>query len=72
MKRLKNINTLIRAAVLIGSFGLVCIFLFLVTGFQGWSVGIGIFLGFPMLLLGIILYLIAVIADLKKHKVVDD
>lgn len=72
MKRKKSVNKLIRISVLIGCVGLMCILLFLIYGFQAWSVGVGIFLGFPILLLAVVIYIIAVVRDLKKHDVIHD
>lgn len=72
MKRKKSVNNLIRISVLIGCVGLMCILLFLIYGFQAWSVGVGIFLGFPILLLAVVIYIIAVVRDLKKHDVIHD
>lgn len=70
MKRVKNINKLIRASVIVGCVGLFCLLLFLIFGFEAWSVGVGIFLGLPVLLVAAVLYIIAVVRDLKKHEVI--
>lgn len=67
-----KIDKLIRASVILGLIGLFCIFLFLLTGFTGWTVGVGVFFGFPILLLAVILYIIAVVRDLRKHEVLED
>jgi hypothetical protein len=48
--------------------GLACVFLFLLFGFEPWSVGIGVFLGFPLLLGGIGLYLAGVVSDLRQRE----
>lgn len=69
---MKKIDKLIRLAVIFGVIGLCCIFVFLLYGFKAWSVGIGIFLGMPILLTGIVLYVIAVVRDLKKHDVIHE
>ena len=49
--------------------GLICVFLFLVFGFEPWSVGIGVFLGFPLLLGGVGFYLAGVVHDLRRREV---
>lgn len=72
MKRVRNINKLIRASVILGSIGLFCMLLFLIYGFEAWSVGIGMFFGLPVLLVALVLYVIAVVSDLKKHEVIRD
>jgi multidrug efflux pump subunit AcrB len=55
-------------AVMCTLVGLACVLLFLLSGFQSWSVGIGIFLGFPLLLGGIGFYLAGVIRDLRRRE----
>lgn len=72
MEKRKSINKLIRLSVITGCLGLLCVLLFLLFGFQAWSVGIGIFLGFPILLMAVVIYIIAVVRDLKKHDVIHD
>lgn len=59
----------IRWAVLCTLTGLICVLLFLVSGFQAWSVGLGVFLGFPLLLSGIGFYVAAVVRDLRRRDV---
>ena len=46
--------------------GLVCILLFLWNGFGAWSMGLGTFIGIPLVMVGVILYLCAVVFDLKR------
>ena len=46
--------------------GLVCILLFLWNGFGAWSMGLGTFIGIPLVTVGVILYLFAVVFDLKR------
>ena len=65
-----KINRLIRTAVLVGSAGLIRLLIYLMVGFEPWSVGIGIFLGFPLMIVALVLYVVAVVKDLKRHKVV--
>jgi hypothetical protein len=72
MNNVKNVNKLIRTAVIFGVIGLFFNLLFLLTGFTGWTVGVGVFLGMPILMIGIVLYIIAVLRDLKKHDVLED
>jgi len=72
MSRQNKINKLIRIAVLLASIGLCCLLIYLVVGFQPWSVGVGIFLGFPLLIVALVLYIVAVVKDLKRHEVVSE
>lgn len=46
--------------------GLLCILLFLWNGFGAWSMGLGMFIGIPLVVVGVILYLSAVAFDLKR------
>lgn len=46
--------------------GLLCILLFLWNGFGAWSMGLGMFIGIPLIVVGVILYLGAVAFDLKR------
>lgn len=63
------VSSRIRWAVLCTLAGLICVLLFLVSGFQAWSIGIGVFLGFPLLLSGIGFYVAAVVRDLRRRDV---
>ena len=63
-----SVSTRVRWAVLCTLAGLACVFLFLLFGFEPWSVGIGVFLGFPLLLGGIGLYLAGVVRDLRQRE----
>lgn len=65
----KTVRSYIRRAVLCTIAGLACVLLFLLFGFRTWSVGIGVFLGFPLLLVGVGLYLVAVFRDLRRRDV---
>lgn len=47
--------------------GLACIFLFLWHGFGAWTMGLGTFVGIPLLMLAVLLYLSAVVTDLKTR-----
>ena len=62
---------LLNSAMLLVAVGLVFLLLFLIAGFQSWSVGIGMFMGFPLLMLGMILYIVYVIRDLYFKGVFD-
>ena len=62
-----QISTLVRVAVACALVGLLCALLFLWSGFTPWSLGVGVMLGFPFLLAAIILYVIAVAHDLRRH-----
>jgi hypothetical protein len=63
------VHTRIQWAVLCTLVGLSCVLLFLLSGFQSWSVGIGVFFGFPMLLTGIGFYVAGVVRDLRRRNV---
>ncbi len=66
-----KVDKLVRSAVVFTIIGMLLILLFLIAGFQSWSVGLGIFLGMPVMILGVALYIIAVIRDLKLRRVFD-
>lgn len=63
------VHTRIQRAVVCTLVGLSCVLLFLFVGFRSWSVGVGVFFGFPMLLTGIGFYLSGVVADLRRRNV---
>jgi len=42
--------------------------LFLWYGFGAWTMGLGTFIGIPLLGLAVLLYLSAVVADLKRRR----
>lgn len=62
-----GVNALVRMAVVCALVGLLCVSLFLWRGFAPWSVGLGIFLGVPLLFAGVLLYLLAVVRDLRQR-----
>ena len=64
-----RVNTLVRIAVLCALTGLLLIFVFLWRGFQAWSIGLGVFVGVPLLGVAIMFYIIAVVQDLRDHDV---
>ena len=47
--------------------GLLSVLLFLWSGFAPWSVGVGLFFGAPLLIIAVMLYLIAVVRDLRQR-----
>ncbi|GIX07547.1 MAG: hypothetical protein KatS3mg115_1950 [Candidatus Poribacteria bacterium] len=57
----------LRAAVLCAVVGLLLSGVFLIVGFSPASIGYGMFLGVPLLLAGMALYLIVVIRDFRRH-----
>jgi len=62
-----RMSVLIRMAVACALVGLLCVLLFLWSGFTPLSMSVGVMLGFPFLLIAIILYFIAVARDLQRH-----
>lgn len=61
-------NTLLlRLARHCTSAGLLGVAFYLWQGFGVWSFGVGILFGFPVLVVGIALYLLAVIRDLRQR-----
>jgi len=58
---------LIRLAVLFAVAGLVCILVYLSRGFSPWTFGVGILLGVPLLLVGMLLFAVHVIRDLRQR-----
>ena len=67
-ERVKNSrsNALVRVSVLCALTGLVCVVVFLWHGFAAWTLGVGVYLGFPLLLAAALLYLLAVLRDLRR------
>jgi len=61
-----SVDRLLRTAVVLAIAGLICLLIFLLSGFAAWSVGIGVFLGMP-LLLALVLYVLVVIRDLRRR-----
>ena len=64
-----GVNTLVRTAVACALIGLLSVLLFLWSGFAPWSVGMGVFFGAPLLVIAVMLYLIAVVRDLRQRGV---
>jgi len=68
----QEVDKLVRTAILCTISGMLLVLIFLIFGFQAWSVGIGVFLGMPVMLTGVGLYIIAVFRDLRNRRVLDD
>ncbi|MFQ5931719.1 MAG: hypothetical protein ACE5MM_04890 [Nitrospiraceae bacterium] len=64
-----DVSRLIRVAVLVCLIGLACNLVFLLFGFQAWTIGIGLMVGWPILFTAVVLYLIAVYRDLIKRRI---
>ncbi|MBM4133028.1 MAG: hypothetical protein FJ245_04590 [Nitrospira sp.] len=47
--------------------GMACVLFFLWKGFGAWTIGVGTFVGMPLLMLAVLLYLGAVVTDLKTR-----
>jgi len=47
--------------------GLCCVLLFLWHGFGAWSMGLGTFIGIPLVVVAVLVYLSAVAFDLKRR-----
>jgi uncharacterized membrane protein YgaE (UPF0421/DUF939 family) len=62
-----RISRFIRAAVACALVGLLGALLFLWSGFTPWTLTFGVMLGFPLLLVAILLYVIVVARDLRQH-----
>jgi hypothetical protein len=62
-----GVTRLIGAAVNIALVGLVCVLLFLWHGMGAWSMGLGMFVGMPLLVIALLLYVVAVARDMKRR-----
>ena len=62
-----GVTRLTRLAVNFALIGLVCVLLFLWHGMGAWSMGLGMFIGMPLLLIAILLYVVAVARDMKRR-----
>ena len=69
---LREVDKLVRTAVICTIIGMLLILIFLLVGFQAWSVGLGVFLGMPVMVTGVGLYIVAVFRDLRNRRVLDD
>jgi hypothetical protein len=68
----REVDNLVRTAILFTIGGMLLVLIFLIVGFKAWSVGLGVFLGMPVMLTGVGLYVVAVFRDLKNRQVLDD
>lgn len=62
-----NNSRLLSPAIGCTIVGLLCVTFYLWQGFGVWSFGVGILFGIPTLVVGMGLYLVAVIRDLRRH-----
>jgi predicted PurR-regulated permease PerM len=62
-----SVDRLLRTAVVLAIIGMSCLLVFLLSGFAAWSVGLGIFLGVPLLVVALVLYVMVVIRDLRRR-----
>ena len=60
---------LVRIAVILAVIGLFFMLVFMIAGFNPWSMGLGVFIGTPLVMLAIAFYLIAAVRDLKRRGV---
>ena len=60
-------NRALRTAIVLALIGLVFVLIFLIRGFTAATVGIGVFIGAPLLIVAMILYLVVVIRDVRRH-----
>ncbi len=61
------VTRLTSIAVNIALVGLICVLLFLWNGMGAWSMGLGMFVGMPLLVIALLLYVVAVARDLKRR-----
>ncbi len=59
----RQLNLAVNCALI----GLFCVLLFLWHGFGAWSMGLGTFIGIPLVVVAVLLYLSAVAFDLKRR-----
>lgn len=62
-----GVTRLIGSAVNIAIVGLICVLLFLWNGMGAWSMGLGMFVGMPLLIIALMLYVVAVARDMKRR-----
>ena len=68
MNETPQTSLIVRIAVICAVVGLLCALVFLWRGFTPWSM-VGVLLGYPLLIAALLLYLIAVARDLRRHGV---
>ncbi len=59
----------IRLATIFGLVGLILTLSFMVLGFGPVTIGLGVFLGAPLLVVAMVLYLYAVVRDLRRRDI---
>ncbi len=57
----------LRAVVICMVMGVGCLGVFLWADFSAWSVGVGVLMGIPLTLTAMVLYVIAVVRELRRH-----
>jgi hypothetical protein len=62
-----GVTRLISLAVNFAIVGLVYLLLFLWHGLGAWSMGLGMFVGMPLLLIALLWYVVAVARDMKRR-----
>lgn len=62
-----GVTRLIGTAVNFALVGLICVLLFLWHGMGAWSMGLGMFVGMPLLVIALLLYVVAVARDMKRR-----
>ncbi|MEL7450583.1 MAG: hypothetical protein AAFN78_15325 [Pseudomonadota bacterium] len=63
----KWVNRVISLASIMVVAGLICVMIFLIKGFGAVSMGLGMFIGMPVVGAGVLLYLAAVVQDLRRR-----
>ena len=61
--------TLLRTSVILALLGMLCVLVYLWRGFEAFTIGLGIFVGVPLLLVAMLLYVITVVSDLRQRGV---
>jgi len=67
-----KVDKLVRIAIISTMAGMIFVLLFLIFGFRAWTVGLGVFIGMPVMFFGVLLYVVAVLRDLKNKRVLVD
>ena len=62
-----GVTRLTGLAVNLALVGLFLLLLFLWHGFGAWSMGLGMFVGMPLIVIAVLLYITAVSRDLKRR-----
>lgn len=61
------VTTQLSLAVNCAIAGMACVLFFLWYGFGAWTIGVGTFVGMPLLMLAVLLYISAMVTDLKTR-----